>query len=337
MRHALFLSAITLALPIGPQMAAQETAAIPVKQFEVPWGRQDRPRDPSVHPDGSVFFVGQEGNYVARLDPRTGEFKRFTIAEGAYPHTCAVDARGIVWYAGNRNGTIGRLDPRTGEVTSFPTPEGISDPHTMVFDKQGNIWFTAQTSGAVGHFDVTAKTFKIVMTDERSRPYGIELDSKGNPWFNLFGTNKIGTIDPKTMALKTFEVGTERTRDRRIAIASDDRVYYTDYTRGFLGRLDPKTGKFEEFALPGGGNSLPYGMTIDDQDRVWVAEANPQRPNRLVGFDHKTNKIISVTEVPGEINTIRHMVFDKKSRMIWFGADAGFISRADVSALKVAM
>lgn len=337
MRPVLALSALALIVPVGGSAIAQDNTALPVKQYEVPWGRQDRPRDPSVHPDGSVFFVGQEGNYVARLDPRTGEFKRYTIEEGAHPHTSAVDSRGIVWYTGNRNGTIGRLDPRTGEVTSFPVPEDIRDPHTMVFDKQGNIWFTAQSSAAVGHFNVTSKAFKIVRTAAGSRPYGIELDSKGHPWFNLFGTNTIGTIDPASFEMKTFTVGTERTRDRRIAISSDDKVYYTDYTRGFLGRLDPKTGKFDEFALPGGGNSLPYAMTIDDQDRVWVAEANPQRPNRLVGFDHKTNKIVSVTEVPGERNTIRHMVFDRKSKMIWFGADAGFISRADVSAFKIAM
>jgi hypothetical protein len=31
------------------------------------------------------------------------------------------------------------------------------------------------------------------------------------------------------------------------------------------------------------------------------------------------------------------MVFDKKTKVIWFGADAGYISRADVSGAKVAM
>jgi hypothetical protein len=31
------------------------------------------------------------------------------------------------------------------------------------------------------------------------------------------------------------------------------------------------------------------------------------------------------------------MTFDKRSKLIWFGADAGFISKADVSGSKVAM
>lgn len=323
-----------LVVPVS--LAAQST--IPVKQFEVPWGREGRPRDPAVHPDGSIFFVGQEANYIARLDPRTGEFRKYEIDAGANPHTCVVDARGIVWYAGNRNGTIGRLDPKTGEVTRFAVPEGIRDPHTMAWDKKGNLWFTAQQSNAVGYFDVNTKAFKIVkIATPNARPYGIVMDGRDRPWFNLFGTNTIGTIDPATWEVKTYAVGTDRTRDRRIGITTDGKVYYTDYSRGYLGRLDPATGKSEEWLLPGGESSLPYAMTIDDQDRVWVAEANPARPNRLVGFDPKSKGFFSITEVPGDRNTIRHMVFDKRSKSLWFGADAGFISRGDVGNVKVAM
>ena len=243
----------------------------------------------------------------------------------------------MVWYTGNRNGTIGRLDPSTGEVTSFRTPDGIRDPHTMVWDKPGNLWFTAQNSGAVGHFNVTTKQFRIVKTADGSRPYGIVMDSRGRVWFNLFGTNAIGTVDPQSLELKTYSVGDTQTRDRRIAIDTKDRLYYTDYSRGYLGRLDPATGKTEEWALPGGATSLPYAMAIDDRNRVWVAESNPRRPNRLVAFDITLGAFVNVTEVPGERNTIRHMVFDARTKSLWFGADAGFISRADVSGSRVAM
>jgi virginiamycin B lyase len=329
--------ALALAALLPATSLAQE--AVPFKTHDVPWGREGRPRDPYVAPDGSVFFVGQAGNYVARLDPNSGEFKRFEIDSGARPHTVIVDRSGIAWYAGNRNGTIGRLDPKTGEVQRFPVPEGVRDPHTMVFDPQGNIWFTAQGSGAVGHFNVTTKQFRIVKIpiQPRSNPYGITMDSKGRPWFNLFATNLIGTIDPKTFELKTYPVGNDSTRNRRIGITSDDKIFYTDYRRGRVGRLDPATGKTDEWLLPGGERSLPYAMTVDDKDRIWVAETPQSKPARLVGFDPKTQQFFSVTELPGERNTVRHMVFDKKTGLIWFGADAGYISRADVSGRKVAM
>ncbi len=336
MKSRWFLAAI-VASPLAQPVIAQAPTT-PVRQYEVPWGREGRPRDPAVAPDGKIFFVGQAANYIARLDPTTGEFKKFTIPEGAHPHTCIVDGKGMVWYSGNTNGTLGRLDPNTGEVKEFAIPDGIKDPHTMVWDKKGNIWFTAQQSNAVGYFDLITKQFRIVkIPTPNARPYGIVLDSKGRPWFNLFGTNTIGTLDPSTFELKTYQVGSDRTRDRRLGITSTDKLYYTDYTRGYLGHLDPATGKSDEWLLPGGAQSLPYGMAIDDKDRVWVAEANPDRLNRLVGFDPKSKSFFSVTEVPGDRNTIRHMVFDKKTKLIWFGADAGFISKADVSGNKVAM
>ena len=48
-------------------------------------------------------------------------------------------------------------------------------------------------------------------------------------------------------------------RPRRIAITSDDIGWYTDFARGYLGRLDPKTGGVREWPSPGGERSLRLG------------------------------------------------------------------------------
>ena len=39
-----------------------------VREWPVPW-EKTRPRDPYVAPDGRVWFVGQQGNYIASFDP----------------------------------------------------------------------------------------------------------------------------------------------------------------------------------------------------------------------------------------------------------------------------
>ncbi len=318
-------------MPVA-ELGAQRGTPVLANEWEVPWGAQGRPRDPYVAPDGSVFFVGQVGNYIARLDPKTGQFTRFEIDPGTHPHNLIVDARGRVWYAGNQNGMIGRLDPATRTITRYPMPDpSVRDPHTLIFDARGNIWFTAQQSNAVGHLDTKTGTIRLVRTGERTRPYGIVLDSEGRPWFDLFGTNKIGTIDPATMELRLFTLPSERARPRRIALTSDDVVWYGDYSRGFLGRLDPKTGQVVEFAMPGGAAALPYGMASDDKDRIWLAE-NGANGARLVGFDPATNRFFSITPVGrAEVNTIRHMYFDRTTGLLWFGTDQGTVGRAEVS------
>ena len=75
-------------------------------------------------------------------------------------------------------------------------------------------------------------------------------------------------------------------RPRRIAITSDDVVWYTDYARGYLGRLDPATGGVEEWPSPSGARSRPYGIAALD-DALWYCETGVE-PNTLVRFDPAT-------------------------------------------------
>ncbi|MDQ3699048.1 MAG: lyase [Gemmatimonadota bacterium] len=309
--------------------AAPDTVSI--SEWTVPW-EKSRPRDPYVDGQGRVWFVGQAGNYIAYLDPKSGEFKRYEIEAGTHPHNLIIDAQGAVWYAGNRNAHIGKLDPATGKITKFAMPDTAArDPHTLVFDRAGDIWFTVQGGNFVGKLATKSGQVQLVkVPTARARPYGIVVDSKNRPWFNEFGTNKIATIDPATMALKEYPLPHEATRGRRIGITSDDKVWYVDYSRGYLARLDPATGKVDEWPTPSGARSLPYAMTVDDRDRIWYVETGIQ-PNRLVGFDPKTQQVFSTTEIKQSgAGTVRHMVFHTPTREIWFGTDANTIGRAAV-------
>lgn len=336
LRHAA-LSALGALVVATPDTAvAQQADRVPSAEWEVPYG--GRPRDPYVAPDGAVWFVGQAGNYIGRLDARSGNFRRFEIDSGTHPHNLIIDPAGMVWYSGNRNGMIGKLDPATGAITRYPMPDPtVRDPHTMIFDASGNIWFTAQQSDAIGHLNVRTGLVRIMKTGAGTRPYGIVLNSRGIPWFNMFGTNKIAKVDPATLAITSYDLPHERARGRRIAVTSDDVIWYVDYTRGYLGRVDPTNGRVTEVPMPGGPTSLPYGMASDDKDRLWIAESG-RNGAILYGYDPKTGRFFGRTLVGREANnTIRHMYFDKKTGLLWFGTDQGTIGRAEVSSVRTAM
>jgi virginiamycin B lyase len=301
-------------------------------EWTVPWP-DSRPRDPFADATGKVWFVGQAGNYVAWLDPATGRFRRYDIEDGTHPHNLVVNRKGEVWFTGNQNGRLVRLDPATGKLTNYMMPDSlVRDPHTMVFDARGNAWFTAQQANAVGHLNAATGTIRLWRTEERSRPYGIMIAPDGKVWFDLFGTNKLGMIDPKVMEVKTFALPNERTRPRRIAITADGLIWYGDYSRGYLGRLDPKAGSVREYALPGGAMSLPYAMALDGRGRIWLAETG-LRPNRLVAFDPASGTFTDTVTVGGGAtpNTIRHMTFDARRGVIWFGTDRNTIGRLMVN------
>src|SRR5215207_7321463 len=125
------------------------------KEWAVPFGAETRPRDPYADAQGRVWFVGQNGNYVAYLDNKTGNFKRYEIDAGTNPHNLVVE-KGMVWFTGNRNNRLVKLDPATGKLTTYMIPDStVRDPHTMIFDrKSGVAWFTAQQSATVGRFEM---------------------------------------------------------------------------------------------------------------------------------------------------------------------------------------
>ena len=60
---------------------------------------------------------------------------------------------------------------------------------------------------------------------------------------------------------------------------------------------------------------------------MWLVESGV-RPNRLVGFDTRTMRIVSVTPIPSGGGTVRHMDYHRDSGTIWFGTDTGNIARA---------
>ena len=310
-------------------IAASAQTPVDIREWPVPW-QDTRPRDPAVDRDGNVWFVGQTGHYVAKLDPASGKFQRFELEAGAGPHNLIVGADGAIWFAGNRKGYIGRLDPKSGAIQKFPMPDSAAgDPHTLVLASDGNIWFTVQSGSFVGRLAPASGNVQLVKVPAPgSRPYGIVLDATGRPWFNEFGRNFLGTIDPKTMKLEEHELP-DGSRGRRIAIGRDGGIWYVDYARGRLARFDPAKHTVTEFPTPYGDRSLPYAMAVDDRGRMWFVETAPQ-PNRLVGFDPSSKEFFAMSNVPSGGSTVRHMIFDAKKRELWFGTDANTIGRAKV-------
>ena len=328
------LCALPAALP-AQEAAAAELRQVAIEEWPVPW-EDSRPRDPDVAPDGSVWFVGQRGDYLARLDPESGELTKHDLDPGTGPHNLIVDAGGRVWYAGNRAAHVGWLDPGaegSGEITKIPMPEpeaGGRDPHTLVLDGRGNLWFTVQGGNSVGRLTMESGEVRLIpVPTERARPYGIVVTPAGRPWFTEFGADKLATVDPDSLELREVELPRDDARPRRLALTSDGSVWYVDYARGYLGRLDPETGGIEEWPVPGGREARPYAMASDDRDRLWFVESGGE-PNRLVGFDPETEAFFAAGEVPSGGGTVRHMVFHEPTRTLWFGTDTNTIARAKV-------
>ncbi len=268
-----------------------------------------RSRDPVLAPDGNIWWAGQWGNLIGKIDPKTGKMTEYPLPANAKPHSVTPDSDGNIWYSGNMNGTIGKFDPKTEKITEYKMPNpAAKDPHTMIFDKNGIMWFTAQHSNMVGRLDPKTGDIKLVtMKTPKSKPYGIKLDAEGNPWVSCNGSNCLVKVDPKTMDLTEVKLPIPKTTVRRLDIAPDGIIWYVNSSQGRLGRYNPKTGGIKEWPSPSGPKSHPYAILVVDGG-VWYNESGV-RPDALVRFDPKTETFQSWAIPSGGVyaGIIRHM------------------------------
>jgi virginiamycin B lyase len=247
-----------------------------------------RARDPIQAEDGSIWWAGQFGNLIGRLDPRTGEMKEYQLPAMAKPHTVELDPKGTPWYSGNMNGTIGKLDPATGKVTEYKMPDpNAKDPHTMVFNKEGTLFFTLQNSNMVGRLNPETGEIKLITSPVKdSKPYGIKVAADGAIWWACNGAPCLFKMDPATMELKEYKLPLGGTTVRRLDIAEDGMIWYVNSGKGRIGRLDPKNGQATEWDSPSGPRSHPYAIVVMNGG-VWYNESGV-RPDALVRFDIKS-------------------------------------------------
>jgi len=92
------------------------------------------------------------------------------------------------------------------------------------------------------------------------------------------------------------QIGLARHRDRQ------PRTRFA--ARGFLGRLDPATGKVSEWQSPGGPRSQPYGI-VATKGALWYSESFT-KPNTIVRFD-PTSQTFQSWAIPGGGEIVRNM------------------------------
>ena len=245
-----------------------------------------RARDPIQAADGSIWYVGQYGNIIGRLDPRTGQAKEWDLPANAMPHTVELDPQGRPWYSGNKNGTVGMLDPATGQFTVYKMPNPKSDPHTIAFNKDGVAFFSFQGSNLIGRLDPKTGDLKVVSAAaQRSQPYDVRVAEDGTVWVACNARGCLLKVNPQTMEVTEIPYPNGGST-RRFVIAPDGMIWYVNSNGGRIGRYNPKTNEFKEWPSPSGPRSHPYAAAWLG-GAFWYNESGT-RPDALVRFDPAT-------------------------------------------------
>jgi virginiamycin B lyase len=94
----------------------------------------------------------------------------------------------------------------------------------------------------------------------------------------------IAEINLETGQATPIDSPTPKQGARRVWTDSHGLIWVSEWNAGQVGRYDPRTGEWQEWALPGNRPST-YAVYVDEQDMVWLSDWGS---NALVRFDPTT-------------------------------------------------
>jgi virginiamycin B lyase len=274
---------------------------------------------------GNLWISEMARDALVKLDPRTGEFREYTIPyESSGPHGIIIDAADDVWITLIWADRLMKFDQaRNAFTVDVKIPDPVSWPHTIVTDSRGNLWFTEMYGNAIGKFDPAAGEFsRVHVPTPRATPYGIAVDGRDNVWFTGITYHKIGRIDARTGQVTEYATPTPLSATRKLAVDREGNVWCTEFGVGKLARLDPATGTIREYALPSEYSS-PYDVTVGVDGRIWFPDFNG---NAVIAFDPKTEQF---AEYPIPTPLSRPRIIDPDpSGGVWFSeSEVGKVAR----------
>ena len=113
-------------------------------------------------------------------------------------------------------------------------------------------------------------------------------------------------------------------RPHDVAPAVDGGVWFTAQGAGYLGHLDPRTGRVTQ--VPLGDGSAPHGVIVGPDDAAWVTDGGL---NAIVRVDAASRAVrrfaLPADRAGANLNTA---AFDR-SGMLWFTGQSGIYGRLD--------
>jgi virginiamycin B lyase len=112
------------------------------------------------------------------------------------------------------------------------------------------------------------------------------------------------------------------------AVAPDGTIWYTGQRANVIGRFDPKTEQFKEFALPTPGSG-PHGLQADKDGNIWYTG----NAAGLIGkVDAKTGKVTEYRMPDPKAKDPHTIVFLKDGTMLFTVQAGNFVGSLDPKA-----
>ena len=232
-----------------------------MEEFRLP--PSSRPHSIVPDADGNIWYTGNSNATMGKLDPNTGVVTEYET-EARDPHTAVFHPNGRLYFTAQGAHMLGRLSPETGEVTEIQTEPR---PYGMQVASDGTVWVAYNGINKIGALDPeTMRVRYYEVPNEASRIRRLGLTSDGMVWYGNSTRGRIGRLNPETGEIKEWPSPSGPDSHPYAFSVVDDIIWYNEsgMRPDALVRFDPKTEKFQSWAIPSG-----VGIVRN----MWVTEA----------------------------------------------------------------
>ena len=304
--------------PSFPSDPALRTAKITEYRLE----RAVVPHDAEVNPhDGLVYTVDEGADQMIITDLGSGQTRYvpepadgspvggkfglpllFNMAVTRGPHSLALGRDGKYYVTDAFAGAVAVFDPAR-ERWEPPHDAGAKAlyPHTIRVDHDGIAWFTVAYSDQIGRFDPKSGRIDLIAVPARKPlgtaavtvPYGIDVDPlDGTVWYARLFADRIGRIDPHTLAITEFDSPVKG--PRRMRFDKHGVLWVAGFSDGELARIETSPFKARVYKLPQfapGYPPAPYALAVEPRTQeIWISEA---MTDHIFRFQPRTGRFIA--------------------------------------------
>jgi len=166
-----------------------------------------------------------------------------------------------------------------GTLRMYALPHGAAPWH-LEWDARHNLWFTEINRGRLGELLAGTHTLReFALSSPGSRPHALAVDRRGNIWVGESAGNRIDelTLMGSRARLTQWLLPHPKSNPEGITVSRDGMVWIAEGANR-LARLNPRTGRLDEYATTAKGHphdiematSGPIVVNEDANTAVWV-------------------------------------------------------------------
>lgn len=228
-----------------------------------------------------VWFTAPGCDQIGRLSRQTQSTDTFDITPaGTYPADLAIAGDGSVWFTQMQADQLAHLVVTSTvdyQLTTYQ--DDLLDggrPYGIALAQQGVYIAQTMNDKVSKYTPATGLWLNVSLPgmDNLENPYKLTVGNEGAVWGTEMSGNRVTRFTYGTFAvLASYDLEPAGSSPMALAAGAADRLWFTQWGAGQIGRLATKAETLSYYPLPM-DRLAPSGVVVEDQN-VWVVATKP--------------------------------------------------------------